>query len=87
MDVLKKVFPFSFKNTKTVSDLIIGILIYLVAGIVAGAIIWLATMLTGWIPGVGPLIGWLIGIIATLAEIYVIAGIVLLILAFLKIIK
>ena len=35
MDMLKKCFPLSFKYTDSVANLIIGILIYLVAGAVA----------------------------------------------------
>lgn len=87
MDVLKKIFPLSFQKAGSVGDLIIGILLYLVVGIVAGALIWLATMLTGWIPVVGALVAWLVGIIAAIIDIYVVAGIVVLVLAFLKILK
>ena len=87
MDILKKVFPFSFKKTKGVGDLIINILIYLLVGIAAGALIWLASMLTGWIPVVGALIGWLVGIIGALVDVYVLAGIVISILVFLKVLK
>ena len=87
MDVLKKIFPLSFQKAGSVGDLIIGILLYLVVGIVAGALIWLATMLTGWIPVVGALVAWLVGIIAAIIDIYVVAGIVVLVLAFLKLLK
>ena len=38
MEMLKKFFPLSFKYADTVANLIIGILIYLVAGAVAVAI-------------------------------------------------
>ena len=87
MDVLKKILPLSLQKAGSVGDLIIGILLYLVVGIVAGALIWLATMLTGWIPVVGALVAWLVGIIAAIIDIYVVAGIVVLVLAFLKILK
>lgn len=87
MDKLKKFFPLSWKYTKNTSDLIIGILIHIVAGIVVGALIKLATMITGWIPVLGALIGWLLGIVSSLLGLYVLAGIVLQILVFTKILK
>ena len=43
MDALKKFFPLSFKYTKDVSNLVIGILIQFVAIIIVGALIGLAT--------------------------------------------
>ena len=39
METLKKIFPLSFKYTKDVPNLIIGILIQLVVGIIAGVLI------------------------------------------------
>ena len=39
MDLLKKIFPLSFKYADTVANLIIGILIYVVAGAVVGVIL------------------------------------------------
>ena len=87
MDVLKKIFPISFQKAGSVSDLVIGILLHLVVGIAAGALIWLATMLTGWIPVVGSVIGWLVGIVAALVDVYVVAGIVIELLVFFKILK
>ncbi len=87
METLKKIFPLSFKRTDTVANLIIGILIYLVAGIIAAALIWLSTLIVGWIPLVGALIGWALGIIGSLVELYVLAGIVIQILVFAKVIK
>ncbi len=87
MDTLKKLFPLSFKYVKDVANLIIGILIYLVIGIVAGFVIALATMIVGWIPILGALVGWALGIIASLMELYILAGIVIQILVFLKVIK
>lgn len=87
MDVLKKIFPLSFKYTKDASNLVIGILIYLIAGLIIGALIVLATMLVGWIPAVGAVIGWILGTISGLLGLYVLAGIVILILAFTKVLK
>ena len=87
MEALKKFFPMSFKRTDSVANLIVGILLYLLAGIVVGALIWLATAITGWIPVVGTLIGWVLGVVSTIAELYILAGIVIQILVFAKVIK
>ena len=73
MDSLKKIFPLSFKYTKDITSLIIGIIIYVVVGAIGGLLI-----------GLVPLVGWIIG---GILDLYVAVGVVLLILAFLKIIK
>ena len=70
---LKKIFPLSFKYKKDVTDLIIGIIIYVVLAAIGGALI-----------GLVPIVGWIIG---GILDLYVAVGVVLLILAFLKIIK
>lgn len=87
MEALKKLFPLSFKRTDSVGNLIIGILIYLVVGIIAGALIWLSTFLTLWIPVVGLIIGWILRVVSSLIGLYVLAGIVIQILVFAKVIK
>ena len=87
METLKKFFPLSFKRLDSVGSLIVGILLYLVVGIVASALIWLATFLTIWIPLVGVLVGWVLGIAGALVDIYVLAGIVIQILAYCKVLK
>lgn len=87
MKTLKQIFPLSFKRTDTVANLIIGILIYLVVGVLAGALIALSTLLTGWIPVVGGIIGWALGIVSSLIGLYVLAGIIIQILVFCKVIK
>lgn len=87
MDTLKKIFPLSFKRTDSVANLIIGLLIYLVAGIIAGALIALSGLITGWIPVIGAIIGWALGIIGAVVDVYVLAGIVIQILVFAKVIK
>ena len=66
---------------------VIGIIIYVVAAILAGVLIWLATALTGWIPAVGTIIGWLLGIVSTLVGLYALAGIVIEVLVFAKVLK
>lgn len=87
MNTLKKFFPLSWKYSKDVAGLIIGIIIHLVLEILIGALIGLATMITGWIPVVGALVAWVLGIVSSLLGLYILAGIVLLILLFLKVLK
>jgi len=87
METLKKLFPLSFKRTDTAANLVVGILIYVVAAIVAGAVIGLSALITGWIPVIGLLIGWALGVVGSIVEIYVVAGIVIQILVFAKVIK
>ena len=87
METLKKFFPLSFKRTDTVANLIVGILIYVVAEIIVGAVIGLSTLIVGWIPVVGPIIGWALGVVGSLVGLYVLAGIVIQILVFAKVIK
>lgn len=72
MDILKKLFPLSFKEKNGVGGLIVNIIIHLVADLVAGLII-------GLIPILG-LLGGLIGL-------YFTVGIVLSVLDYLKILK
>ncbi len=84
--MLKKYFPYSYKS-KSLGGLIVSIITYLVIGLLAGLAIWLATLLTGWIPVIGGIIGWLLGIVASLVEVYNVVGIVLAVLVFLKVLK
>ena len=72
MDMLKKIFPYSF-GSKDVASLVIKIVVYLVASAVLGFVI-------GLIPLVGGLVGSLIGLYSTV-------GIVLAILDYLKVLK
>lgn len=78
MDTIKKRFPFSFRG-KTLKDLIITILIYIIADVVCGLVIGLL----GAIPLVGilfRLVGWALGL-------YFFVGIVLAVLAFVGVLK
>lgn len=87
METLKKIFPLSFKRLDSVANLIIGILLYFVVGLVAGALIALATLIVGWIPVIGAIIGWALGLIGSLIGLYVLAGIIIQILAYCKVFK
>lgn len=86
MDVLKKLFPYSF-GIKDTNNFIVKIIVYVVASIVLGAVIALAGLLVGWIPVVGAIIGWALGLISSLCGLYCLAGLVILILVFCKVIK
>lgn len=87
MDLLKKVFPLSFKDKKDVAALIINLLIHLVVAIIGGAVIALAGLLTGWIPVLGAIIGWALGIVGSLVSLYCLVGAVLSVLDYLKVLK
>ena len=87
METLKKYFPLSFKWVDSVANLVIGIIVYVVLSILAGALIALATLLVGWIPVVGAIIGWVLGLISSLVGLYFLAGLVIHILVFCKVIK
>ena len=84
---MKKYFPLSFKYSKDITSMLIGIIVYLAIAALAGVAIWVASLLGGWIPLAGVVIAWLLQIVSILVEFYIFAGIIILILAFLKIIK
>lgn len=78
MDLLKKLFHFSFRATD-VANLIITVLIYIVIDIVCGVVIGLLAKL--------PLIGWLFALLGSLIGLYATAGIVVALLVFFKVLK
>lgn len=86
MDILKKVFPYSF-GAAEVKDLVIKIIVYIVAAFLAGVVLSIAGLITGWIPIVGAIIGVLLSIIGGAVELYVLIGIVLLVLDYMKVLK
>ena len=79
---LKKLFPYSYQKS-----LLVSLIIYIVTAIVASLLIGFAGAITGWIPVVGTLVGWALRIVGIIVDIYVLAGIVISVLAFLKIVK
>ena len=79
MSLLKSLFPLSFSFKKDIPNMIIGILAYIVVGVVGGFVIGLTAAI--------PIVGLLCGILGALLEVYVVAGIVILVLAFLRILK
>ena len=57
MAFLKKFWPYSFTvEKKNVVSLVVNIIIQLIAAVVAGLLVWVAGMITGWIP----VLGWII---------------------------
>ena len=78
MDILKKVFPYSF-GVKGLGNLIVKVLVYIVVGAIAGFAIGLLAAL--------PIIGLLVSLICGLIDLYVVVGIVLAVLDFLKVLK
>ncbi len=76
--MLKKIFPFSYR-ANNVTNLIITVLVYLVAGA-------LISFLFGWI-GAIPLVGWVIGVLISIIDLYLFVGLVVSVLVFLGIVK
>ena len=86
MDLLKKFFPYSY-GAKEVKDLVIKIIVYVVAMVIGGAMLGLVNLVVGWLPLIGGIIGWVLGLVGSLVGIYCLAGIVLLVLDYFKILK
>ena len=86
MDLLKKIFPLSWKYKNSGKDLIIGIIIYVVAAILGGVLLAIAGLFTG-IPVLGAILGIVLRAIGALIDVYVLAGIVIEVLLFTNILK
>lgn len=80
MDLLKKIFPFAFKDTKTNNGLIIAIIYHIVAAFVVGLLCGVIGWIVGFIPILGDIIGWIVGIIGSCVGLYALIGIALAIL-------
>lgn len=82
MDILKKIFPLSFKVNE-VKDLVISILIYIALGVaiaIVGAIL-------AFIPLLGVILAAIVGIIGWVVDLYSLVGIVLAVLVFTKVLQ
>lgn len=79
MDILKKIFPYSFKVKDDIKALISNIVVYAAIGFVAGVVI-------GILAGV-PGVKLLAGLVGGLVELYTTAGIVISFLDYFKVIK
>ncbi|MBE6779212.1 MAG: hypothetical protein E7541_07505 [Ruminococcaceae bacterium] len=78
MELLKKIFPFSFV-AKDVASLVIICLLHLVVDVVLGFVIGLLAKL--------PIVGVVMGLVGSLVGLYVLAGLVLALLAYFKVLK
>ena len=78
MDMLKKIFPFSF-GVKDITALVVALVIYIVGGAVLGVVFGLLAKI--------PLLGILFGIVGWAVGVYCFVGIVLSVLDFLKVLK
>ena len=78
MDLLKQIFPLSF-GSKDVASLVIKAIVYLVVGVIAGVLIGVLNHI--------PVVNWITGIVGSFIGIYVLIGIVVAILDYLKILK
>ena len=79
MDMLKKIFPLSFQSKPDIASLVINILIQLVVSAVAGWVISIVASI--------PLIGIIFGLVGSLVGLYFLAGIVISLLDYFKILK
>ena len=79
METLKKIFPFSFTEKKDVAALIINILIQLVVGIVAGVLIGILARI--------PIVDLVVGLVGGLVGLYALAGIIISVLDYFKVLK
>ena len=86
MEALKKIFPLSFKRVDTASELTIGILIYVAMAIVVAIVIGIAGIFT-IIPVFGSLICILLRIVGGAVDVYILAGVIIQILIFMKAIE
>lgn len=78
MDKIKQLFPLSFRGAE-LKDMIISILLYIAVAAVSGIIMFVLAFI--------PIINIVVGILGTIVDIYVIAGIVLAVLNFLNVLK
>lgn len=79
MDKLVKFFPYSFKEKKDVAALVINILVHIIVGFAVGVV----GSLLGFIPFVGFIVSVLVGAI----DLYLLTGIVLSVLDYLKVLE
>jgi hypothetical protein len=78
MDILKKIFPYSF-GVKDLTDMIVKIVVYVIVGAVAGVLIGILKDIF--------IIGAIIGACGGLVDVYCTVGIVLSILDHFKVLK
>jgi len=82
MSTLKKLFPLSF-GADSVASLVIKILIYVCLPTILGIV----TAIIAIVPVIGGIIAWALGVVSGLIGLYCLAGIVILVLDYLKVLK
>ncbi|MBP3494324.1 MAG: hypothetical protein J6J83_06925 [Oscillospiraceae bacterium] len=78
MNLLKKLFPFSFKATQ-LSSLLAAVIVCVLVDVVCGWVIGLVAKL--------PLVGWIFSILGAVIGLYALVGIVVALLVFFKVLK
>ena len=82
MSTLKKFFPYSF-GADSVAALVIKIIVYLCIPTILGIV----TAIISIVPIIGGIIAWVLGLVSGVIGLYTIAGIVILVLDYLKVLK
>lgn len=78
MNLLKKLFPFSFKATE-LSSLLAAVIVCVLVDVVCGWVISIVAKL--------PLVGWIFSILGAVIGLYAFVGIVVALLVFFKVLK
>lgn len=86
MDALKKLFPRAFAATEQ-DKLVNALIVYVVIAVVGALVGWLVGTLLGWIPVIGFIVGLVLKIAGTVVDVYAIAGVILTLLVYFKVIK
>lgn len=79
MDILTKLFPFSFQPKADMTALVINVVIYVVVAAVIGFVLAIIKKI--------PIVGLIPKIICSLVELYVVIGIVLSVLDYMQVLK
>lgn len=69
-NTLKKIFPLAFKFSKSVTDLIIGLLIHFIGAPIVGGVVGFVMGITIILLPLAPVVGGLIGLYGTVAAIF-----------------
>lgn len=79
MDLLRKLWPLSFRKKNSLTDLLAVVIVFIIVDFVCGLAIGLLSHL--------PLIGGLISLVGSIIGLYFLVGIILTILDYLKLLK
>ena len=89
MDMVKKIWAFSFTvQKKNTTSLVVNLIVWVLAAVIAGLLIGLAGWIGGLLPDfLGGLIGWVLRIIGTIVDVYCVIGVVLSVLNYCDLLK